>query len=185
MDALTNLYNLREFIAPENNISRVDSLRGLNNFANGGQIILSNNGIYDLGPLYDNPSLCCGLILEIMNNPLNQNSYDNIANELRRRGVEVIVGEGQYTNNQNYSNQTSTTFLGTDIGYTGGGDGTSFFYEEEGNSRGFLFNVDSTPEWATSLGLNDLNTLLDPTVIAIFGIFITLLGTVAQMARGR
>ena len=185
MDALTNLYNLREFIAPENNISRVDSLRGLNNFANGGQIILSNNGIYDLGPLYDNPSLCCGLTLEIMNNPLDQNSFNNIANELRNRGVNVVVGESQYTNNQNYSSQTSTNVFGTDIGYTGGGAGNSFYYEDEGNSRGFLFNVDNTPEWATSLGLTDFNTLLDPTVIAMLGIFITLLGTVAQMARGR
>ena len=187
MEALQNFYNLREFIAPENNISRVDSLRGLNNFANngGGLIILNNNGIYDLGPLYDNPSICCGLLLELMNNPLDQNSYNNIANELRNRGVEVVVGEAQYTNNQNYSSQTSTNVFGTDIGYTGGGEGSSFYYEDEGNSRGFLFNVDNTPEWATSLGLTDFNTLLDPTVIAMLGIFITLLGTVAQMARGR
>ena len=120
-----------------------------------------------------------------MNNPLDQNSFNNIANELRNRGVNVILGESQYTNNQNYSSQTSTNVFGTDIGYTGGGAGNSFYYEDEGNSRGFLFNVDNTPEWATSLGLTDFNTLLDPTVIAMLGIFITLLGTVAQMARGR
>jgi len=60
-----------------------------------------------------------------------------------------------------------------------------FFIEDEGNSRGFLFNVDDVPEWAQNMGLNDVNQLLDPTVIAIFGIFLTLLGTVAQMVRGR
>ena len=66
-----------------------------------------------------------------------------------------------------------------------GNQGDNFFYEEERESRGFLFNVDEVPEWAKSLGLNNFNTLLDPTVIAMFGIFITLLGTVAQMVRGR
>tara|TARA_B100000700_G_C14550109_1_gene626133 strand:- start:357 stop:656 length:300 start_codon:yes stop_codon:yes gene_type:complete len=60
-----------------------------------------------------------------------------------------------------------------------------FFVEDERNTRGFLFNVDNVPQWAQNMGLNDFNTLLDPTVIAIFGIFLTLLGTVAQMVRGR
>ena len=45
--------------------------------------------------------------------------------------------------------------------------------------------VDNTPEWATVLGLTDFNTLLDPTVIAMLGIFITLMGTVSGMVRGR
>ena len=79
-------------------------------------------------------------------------------------------------NNSNFNNSSNNTTSNSS---------SSFYYEEEGNSRGFLFNVDEVPEWAQSLGLNDVNQLLDPTVIAIFGIFITLLGTVAQMARGR
>ena len=77
-----------------------------------------------------------------------------------------------FNNNNSTSNNNNTN-----------NDG--FFIEDEGNSRGFLFNVDEVPEWAQSMGLTDINQLLDPTVIAMLGIFITLLGTVAQMARGR
>ena len=185
MDALQTFYNLREFIADNNNISRLDVFRGLSNFANTGQLMLNGNQIYDLGPLYDNPSICCGLRIEIMDNPLDQNSYDNIARELRNRGVDITTSGNPAEDNYNYNSQSSTNVFGTDIGYTGGGDSNTFYYEEEGNSRGFLFNVDEVPEWAKSLGLNNFNTLLDPTVIAMFGIFITLLGTVAQMVRGR
>ena len=185
MDALQTFYNLREFIADNNNISRLDVFRGLSNFANGGQLILNGNRISDLGPLYDNPSMCCGLTIEVMDNPLDQNSYNNIAGELSNRGVDITTSGNPGEENYNYNSQNSTNVFGTDIGYTGGGDSSDFYYEEEGNSRGFLFNVDDVPEWAKSLGLNNFNTLLDPTVIAMFGIFITLLGTVLQMVRGR
>ena len=185
MDALQTFYNLREFIADNNNISRLDVFRGLSNFANGGLLILNGNRISDLGPLYDNPSMCCGLTIEVMDNPLDQNSYKNIAGELSNRGVLITTSGNPGEENYNYNSQSSTNVFGTDIGYTGGGDSSNFYYEEEGNSRGFLFNVDEVPEWAQSMGLTDFNTLLDPTVIAMFGIFITLLGTVLQMVRGR
>jgi hypothetical protein len=129
--------------------------------------------------------MCCGLTIEVMDNPLDQNSYKNIAGELSNRGVLITTSGNPGEENYNYNSQSSTNVFGTDIGYTGGGDSSNFYYEEEGNSRGFLFNVDEVPEWAQSMGLTDFNTLLDPTVIAMFGIFITLLGTVLQMVRGR
>ena len=182
-------YNLKELNVSGNNITRLDVLGGLSSFANGGTIILNNNNINDLGPLYANPSMCCELYLEVINNPLNEYSYETISNELRNRGVDVVLGEPQYikksTNVLGTNIEYTGNVLGTDIGYTGGGEGDSFYYEEKENSRGFLFNVDNTPEWATVLGLTDFNTLLDPTVIAMLGIFITLMGTISGMVRGR
>ena len=83
----------------------------------------------------------------------------------------TIQSDGSSFNNSNNNNNTSNN--------------NEFFIQDEQNTRGFLFNVDEVPEWAQNIGLNDFNTLLDPTVIAIFGIFLTLLGTVAQMVRGR
>tara|TARA_B100000700_G_scaffold73951_1_gene82545 strand:- start:717 stop:1019 length:303 start_codon:yes stop_codon:yes gene_type:complete len=83
----------------------------------------------------------------------------------------TIQSNGSSFNNSNNNINTSNN--------------NEFFIQDEQNTRGFLFNVDEVPEWAQNIGLNDFNTLLDPTVIAIFGIFLTLLGTVAQMVRGR
>ena len=82
----------------------------------------------------------------------------------------TIQSDGSSFNNSNNNNTSNNN---------------EFFIQDEQNTRGFLFNVDEVPEWAQNIGLNDFNTLLDPTVIAIFGIFLTLLGTVAQMVRGR
>ena len=90
--------------------------------------------------------------------------------------IQGMAPISQSNSSSNFNNTTNSSVSNND---------SSFYYEEEGNSRGFLFNVDEVPEWAQSMGLTDINQLLDPTVIAMFGIFITLLGTVAQMARGR
>ena len=119
--------------------------------------------------------------LFIGDNPISQ-SYK--ITELQNRGVVVehntnvqgMAPISQSNSSSNFNNTTNTSVSNSD---------SSFYYEEEGDSRGFLFNVDEVPEWAQSMGLTDINQLLDPTVIAMFGIFITLLGTVAQMARGR
>jgi len=119
--------------------------------------------------------------LLIGDNPISQ-SYK--ITELQNRGVVVqhntnvqgMAPISQSNSSSNFNNTTNSSVSNND---------SSFYYEEEGNSRGFLFNVDEVPEWAQSMGLTDINQLLDPTVIAMFGIFITLLGTVAQMARGR
>jgi len=144
-----------------------DNLRGLRIV----ELYISNSCISGLDFTDDLINL---RFLDINDNPISQ-SYK--IEELINRGVEVEYNGNIGTNQQ--SSQNNSGFNNSS------NNSSSFYYEEEGNSRGFLFNVDEVPEWAQNMGLNDVNQLLDPTVIAIFGIFITLLGTVAQMARGR
>ena len=156
----------------QSNYNPWDNLRGLRIV----ELYISNACISGLDFTDDLINL---RFLDINDNPISQ-SYK--IQELINRGVEVEYNGNINTNQQ--SSQNNSNFNNSSNNTTSNSS-SSFYYEEEGNSRGFLFNVDEVPEWAQSLGLNDVNQLLDPTVIAIFGIFITLLGTVAQMARGR
>ena len=199
LNGIETLRNLEELRMHDNRITNIEPLGNLRSLMildlSNNQICQSNYNPWDnlrglrIVELFVSNACISGLdftddlinlrFLDINGNPISQ-SYK--IQELINRGVEVEYNGNINTNQQ--SSQNNSNFNNSSNNTTSN-SGSSFYYEEEGNSRGFLFNVDEVPEWAQNLGLNDVNQLLDPTVIAIFGIFITLLGTVAQMARGR
>ena len=199
LNGIETLRNLEELLMHDNRITNIEPLGNLRSLRvldlSNNQICQSNYNPWDnlrglrIVELFVSNACISGLdftddlinlrFLDINGNPISQ-SYK--IQELINRGVEVEYNGNINTNQQ--SSQNNSNFNNSSNNTTSNSS-SSFYYEEEGNSRGFLFNVDEVPEWAQNLGLNDVNQLLDPTVIAIFGIFITLLGTVAQMARGR
>ena len=176
LDALGNLKSLRNLLLGNNQICQSnfnpwDSLRGLGIE----ELSVVNACISGLDFTDDLRNI---RYIYLDDNPISESQIYKIQ-DLQNRGVQVFYNGNISENQQGYQNNSDN------LSTSSVNESSSFYYEEEGSSRGFLFKVDEVPEWAKSLGLTDINTLLDPTVIAMFGIFITLLGTVAQMARGR
>jgi len=176
LDALGSLKSLRNLLLGnnqicQNNFNPWDSLRGLGIE----ELSVVNACISGLDFTDDLRNLRS---IYLDDNPISESQLYKIQ-DLQNRGVQVFYNGNISENQQGYQNNSNN------LSTSSVNESSSFYYEEEGSSRGFLFKVDEVPEWAKTLGLTDINTLLDPTVIAMFGIFITLLGTVSQMARGR
>jgi hypothetical protein len=86
ISALESLTNLEELVLTDNWITDITLLSNLPNLQ---RLYLAKNQISNISPLADNPGIGEGAVVDLMENPLNDEAYDIHIPALQERGVTV------------------------------------------------------------------------------------------------
>ncbi len=86
INPLEGLTNLQELALTDNWIADVTPLSSLTNLQ---KLYLVKNQIRNISPLVDNPGIGKGVVVDLRDNPLNDEAYDIHIPALQERGVEV------------------------------------------------------------------------------------------------
>jgi len=86
ISALKSLTNLEELVLTDNWIVDITLLSNLTSLQ---RLYLAKNQISNISPLVDNPGMGEGTVVDLMDNPLNDEAYDIHIPALQERGVRV------------------------------------------------------------------------------------------------